>query len=60
MPTGGAAAVLDHQLAAELAPERLGDQPRHDVDAAPGREGRDQPDRLAGVALRRGARGEEK
>ena len=50
---GGAAAVIDHDLAAELRGERLGDEARHDVHAAAGRERRDQPDRLAGVGLAR-------
>ena len=45
---GGAAPVIDHDLAAELRCERLGDEARHDVHAAAGRERRDQPDRLAG------------
>src|SRR4030095_3142633 len=48
---GGAAAVVDDEARAELRAERLADEARRDVDAAPWRERRDQADRLAGIAL---------
>ena len=58
----GAGLVLDDDRGVERGAERLGQQPRDDVDGAAGRERHDDPDRLAGrpVALRvRRARAEQ-
>ena len=49
---GSPRAVLDVDLPVQRLGERLGDEPRGDVHAAPGRERRDQLDRLAGIGLR--------
>src|SRR6266545_969376 len=44
--------VLDDGGLAELRGEFFGDRARHDVGAAPGSEGNDDPDRLRGPGLR--------
>jgi len=49
-----AGAVLDHDVAAELACELLGDEARRHVGALPGRIGHDQSDRPRRVCLRQG------
>ena len=54
----GAGAVLSRHLLAQPVAELLCGEPRHDVDAAAGRERDDQPQRLRWILLRRGGRGE--
>src|SRR5262249_26722828 len=60
--TGGARAVLDHELLAERAPHVLAEQPRQDVVAAAGREWHDDGDRPDWIGLRdrRGRRAYDK
>ena len=55
----GGAAVLHHDGLAQLSRERVGQQPRREIDAAAGREGRDQADRARRLRARDAGRGEQ-
>ena len=51
----GAAAIVDDDRLAQRMRQPVGDDARHRVDAAAGRERHDQRDRTGGIALRAGA-----
>ena len=57
---GGAGAVVDDELAAELFDQLRGDEARRDVAARAGRESDDDADGAGGVRLGRRGAGEER